>query len=511
VVTDGERWTASLLRRGGRSPEALARAGAELLTRPVGELLGLGSDERVIPRAGRNSYGLPLVDLHPVVRGSSCTATPPDATAVGVAEMWRRRLHAHVLTTGALPSHESLRADITGPMMGWLGLPDSSRERVVLTASGTDAEAIVTGLMLAGSDRPFRNVLIGALEAGSGTKLAASGCYFNGQTPFRTGVSAGNPITGFPQPCPIVVDVELRDRRGRPRRPFDVEAEVEAHVEDALDCNERVLVHVMAGSKTGLRQLDPAWVRTWKHRHPRALRVVVDAAQARLPVDEVRAYVDAGATVAITGSKALCGPPFCGALVLDDSLLADAMDMTERGMVLPDGLRDVIAAADLPAALLPLLPAAEPVNLGLLARWAVALDEAERLNSFSRADREVFGAGLIRHLAIGLDALPRVSVLHGLGATSTIVCFSLLDAADHPLDKSALGDVYLALVSLPGVQVGQPVELSPGGAAALRIAIGSTTVTRALATGVSPAAAASEVARTTLDVMGRLLPEHAAI
>ncbi|SAY46840.1 hypothetical protein KRIGEM_03199 [Komagataeibacter rhaeticus] len=43
---------------------------------------------------------------------------------------------------------------------------------------------------------------------------------------------------------------------------------------------------------------------------------VVDACQARLDPLRVRAYLDMGWMVMVTGSKFCTGPPFCGALLL---------------------------------------------------------------------------------------------------------------------------------------------------------------------------------------------------
>jgi hypothetical protein len=454
---------------------------------------------------------MPLTDLTPIVRGSSCTATPPDAVALAAAESWRMATLGELVRTGGLPAVDRLRDPLVTRMLHLLGLPPADERRVVLTASGTDVETIAAALALAASDRPLRNVLVGSLEAGSGTALAAAGRYFRGRTPFRSGVTSGDVVTGFPTERVRVVDVELRDNRGRARRPFDVEAEVEAHLEDAVEHGERVLVHVMGGSKTGLRQIDPTWVRAWRALHPDHLRVVVDAAQARLSAAQVREYLDAGASVSLTGSKALSAPPFCGVLLLDDALLADADRALDSSRTLPGGLRDLVAAADLPAHLRPLLPGAEPVNLGLLARWAVAIDEAERLASIPLLDRDLFVTELVAGLTEGLGRLGGVRVLPVSGPFPTIIPFSVLDATGTPLGKKVLGELYSTIVTTPGVQLGQPVELTPGGAAALRYAIGSATVTRALMGGEAPHVAAARVVHATLDVLDLLLPDHALV
>jgi hypothetical protein len=501
-------WSAALLPNDGRVGAPVD----ELLRRPVEEFLAMGGDERQIPRDGRNAYGLPLLD-EPVVRGSSCTATAPDAVALESARRWRGDLSAHFARHGTLPSREQLRSSLVERLVPCYELSEDDHSiddrRIVLVASGTDAEAVVSALAVYGCEKHVRNVVVGALEAGSGTLRAAAGRYFNEHTPFRAGVPVGEPVRGFPSDRVEVVDVEIRDARGRARRPFDVEAEVEAHVEDAIERGERVLVHVMAGSKTDLRHLDPAWVRAWRRRFPADLRVLVDGAQGRIGNDELAAYRRAGASISVTGSKAMSGPPFCGALFLDDGLLSDAAHAAETRQVLPPGLADLVSAVDLPRELLPLVPDAQPANLPLLARWCVALDEAERLASIPRKDRDAFVSELVVALSVGLERTRGVRLVPGSTPAPTIVSFAVLDSAATPHHKAALADFYEALVELPGVRFGQPVELTPGGPAALRFAVGATTVTRALAADELPVRAATNAAALALSSLDLRLPEYA--
>jgi hypothetical protein len=507
-MSSSDIWSASLRVDGTASAAQLAAAARLVLERPVEHLLAMGGDGRQVPSSARNAYGFGLSDLDPIVRGSSCTATPPDRVALSGATTWRAQLLDEITRTSRLPGTDELRAPIVHRILRHVGLSPDHAERVVLSPSGTDTESLMASLSLATSTRPLRNVLLGSLEAGSGTVHAATGRYFSARTPFRADVAVGEPLTGFPVDRVTLVDVELRDGRGRARRPFDVEAEIEAHVEDAMDCREQVLVHVMAGSKTDLRYLDPEWVSRWQRRYPHGLRIVVDAAQARMSAPELRAYLAAGAAISFTGSKALCGPPFSGVLLLDDALVED-IDAA-RSERLPSGLADLFSATDLPTSLRPMLPDAEPVNLGLLARWHVALDEADRLAELPAADRATFTSDLVRHLTSGLEAMDRVRLVPTAGDDSTILAFLVLDAAREPCAKAPICDVYASIVETPGVHLGQPVELCPGGPAALRFAIGATTVSRALA-GLPPGAAAIEAARTTIAVLDQLLPHYATL
>ena len=237
--------------------------------------------------------------------------------------------------------------------------------------------------------------------------------------------------------------------------------------------------------------------------------MIVDAAQGRCTPAEIRAFLDAGASVSLTGSKALSAPPFCGAMLLDDSLLADVEHTVEAGGALPVGLRDIVAAADLPEALVDLVVDPQPANLGLLARWHVALDEIDRLSALPAQDRELFTEALVEQLVVRLSGLRTVQLVPSPDSTPTIISFHILDATGEPMGKVALHEVYRSLTDHPGVQLGQPVELYADGPAALRFAIGSTTITRALMTGASPVAQSAEVAQTVVDVLDENLPELA--
>lgn len=480
----------------GEAPAALLD-----LSAPPELLLALGSDERAVPRDGRTSYGMPLHEPAPLARLSSCTATPPDLAALAVTEAWRRQTLDRTLETGEVP-WQSLRDDVVDRLCLRLGLdPGLWRDRVVLSPSGTDVESLASAFALA-PGAPVLNVLVGSREAGSGTRVAAAGRWFAelaplGRAPGEPG--RGEPIAGFPEDALDVVDVEVRDPDGTPRTPSAVEAELDRYVEDALARGWRVLVHVLEGSKTELRLPRTSWVSRWHARRPEGLRVVVDAAQARISGARVRSYLDSGASVMITGSKSLSAPPFCAALILDDHLARDAAVTT-----LPAGLVASVAAADLPSGLVGAGPGLEPGNLGLLARWQVALAEWERRDTHDRyLYREVTRA-VLDAVRDRVGALPRVRVDPARLQGRSILPISVLGPDGAPLGKAALADVYVAVVRHPGVQLGQPVELVRDGPAVLRAAVGAATVNRLIAEGDVPGGAAR-----TADALAEALGDSA--
>ena len=481
--------------------ERAAAAAVAQLSLPPEVLLAVGADDRVLPVHGTNSYGMPLCDRDPLLRASSCTATPPDAWALDVAARWQDEQVRGLLSSARLGDVEAMRARVAERLLAVLDLDDVDPDRVVLSPSGTDVPALVTALVARDATRVLV-VTVGAREAGSGTSTAAGMRAFRAATPFARGLEVGAELGGADTSRVRLVDVELRDTAGRPRPDRDVERAVESQIGHGLDRGERVIVHVMGSSKTSLRCPGPEWVRTWLGRHPQHLRIVVDAAQARTPRRVLQEFVRAGAAVLVTGSKAMGGPPFCGALLLSETLMADA---AARRTALPGGFAASVAAGDLPPLLGHLAVGLEPVNLGLLARWEVALAEAERFLTVARAERRHVVRGLVAGWRAALYALPGVHVPPTPGKGAGIVCFRVHGRDETWLTRPGLSDVYAGVTATPGVYLGPPVELGPGGCAALRLAVGAPTVTRLLEGSGEVAAAVTDVVATSAHCLATAL------
>ncbi|MGB7450354.1 MAG: hypothetical protein WA892_14675, partial [Ornithinimicrobium sp.] len=474
-------------------------------------MLALGADDRVVPTAGRNSYRMPLADEQPRLRASSCTATPPDATAISVAEQWRDDLLARTLC-GAAPTPTEWHTDIADRLVAALGLESQWAERVLLSPSGTDVASLLTTLVQGAHGRGVAVITVGAREAGSGTLPAAGLSAFRDSAAYDIDLHCGEPLPGTHADRVRVTDVELRDAAGRIRRASDVEAEIEAHIEYAVECDDAVLVHVMGGSKTGLCCPGADWVRAWRQRTSH-VRMVLDAAQLRMPRQELIAYLDAGASVLVTGSKALGAPPFCGALLLDQGLAADAADFVSSGEGLPSGLARSVSRADLPEFLSPLARGLEDVNVGLHARWHLALTEWQQYLAVPGAERRHVVHSLLHGWREGLAQLPGVRVLpHHPGACPTILSVAVADE-DGWMGKHRLAQTYARILDSPGVYIGQPVELANGAPGVLRLAVGAATVTRLMEDAArrgSLEEAISEVVGVTTDSFAGALPVGAA-
>ena len=239
-------------------------------------------------------------------------------------------------------------------------------------------------------------------------------------------------------------------------------------------------------------------------RWPDEVQVVVDACQTRLGRRRIRAYLDRGYMVLVTGSKFFGGPAFSGALLVPASL-ARTLD---RGEAIPPGLVDYAADSDWPKGWAALRSQFERrPNLGQWLRWEAALEE---IRAYYEVPDE-FRALALRELRIGIESLIALSPsLRPFGTSAkscvaddeefsgaTIFPFTLhrdgnaLSASEcrivHRLLGRDLGDVTTGSVADSELAarrclIGQPVRLERRGeqpAALLRLCLGARLVTEA--------------------------------
>ncbi len=328
-------------------------------------LLLQGGDERLAidPASGRNRYGCAPMPEPAVAAFGSSTATSISAAGFAAADRLRQRLQA-ALATDAAGAVLGDAADHMGEALKQLcGLADRPGLGVRLAASGTDLHRIAVERVRTRSDLPPRVIMMEAAETGSGVAAALAGGDAGRET------------------APELVEVALRRPDGVPRPLGRVHAEIEAQVESAAGAGRPVLLIVLDVSKTGLLAPAPAFAAELHRRFAPGLEVMVDACQFRLSRTSLRGHLDRGFSVAVTGSKFLTGPSFCGALFT------------------PSGGRTGPVDAD--------------VHPGLLLRWEAALAELQAFGRVPGADTrafiEAFGDAVQRRL----DADPALEPLPG--------------------------------------------------------------------------------------------------
>ena len=472
------------------------------LDTPTPLALLLGADARSQPVDGLNQYGFPPFRFERLVQFSSCTLTIPDGVAIAAVDR-HRRAALDLARRDPDAAADALRSQIVDGLAEALELPAEQVDKAVLCPSGTEAELLPVAVALNALGRPVHNIFVGAREAGRGVPVAGAGRWPVARTALGHVVEPGDEVPGLGADLITVTDVDVRDVRGRARRAFDVEAEVEAHVEAALADGCSVIVHPMECSKTGLRYLSPQWVRTWQSRAPQHLRVVVDAAQGRVTADRVRDYLGAGASVLLTGSKAWCGPPFSAVLVPGQPMYDDLLSCDG----LPAGLTSVFTRTDFSPATRNLCAGLAPANIGLLLRWLVALDELRRRREIPAAQRSGLRAATTRALITALRGHGSFDVMPSLQHDPTIVTFAVRTGADAYADLEQLMDLHRRAADA-GAYLGQPVDIAAESPPVLRAAVGAATISR-----LHDSADAGEIQRivtSTVDVLAEVLRHQQA-
>jgi len=470
------------------------------LTAPLSSWMEAGGDRRQVadPQTGLTKYRVTL-GPRPGVALGSCTASWPGTRAWRAMdaelERWREAPVPQAAVEGtALSIRRRLRA--------LMEIPPSAP--LVLSPSGTDAIYMVTALALQGVER-VHHLVVGASELGGGTVRASAGRTFSDRVPHPVSadaVSVGQPVVGL-QGRTAATPVYLRDEHGERRALDQVDAEVAGLARSVAAEGARVVVHLVAHSKTGLRAPSVEALVDLQEELGDRLVVLVDAAQGRVAPRDVRHALELGFMVLWTGSKFYSGPPFSSALFVPTRFEADPG-------ALPEGLSLWLAAYDLPREWAQARASLRvQANPGLLLRWVGGLEETEAYHAipedrrgrvyhtFAGAVLESFGPS--HRVLLDMPRPPVHRLATGLGAYPSVFGFRVRDDLGW-LDADALKRVHALLdtdlselePALGGrFHVGQPVSLGPpdqGVEAVLRVALGSRLVTE-LATSSDSGAA----------------------
>jgi len=370
------------------------------------ELLTQGGDARIVldPARGLNKYGCsPLPDAGLAAFGSS-TATTISATAFAAAERLRDRLDATASPGSAALVYASELDRMRAELADLCGIADLPDLEIVFAASGTDLHLLAAQLAAGGARAPLLALMVEASETGSGVPAAVAGRHFSIRAALGESVSEGSLVDG-------VTGVEIaalssRGVDGLPRPSHLVDAEVETRAIEAVKSGRRVLLTLVDVSKTGVIAPSPKRTLEIRRRFPDAVDVLVDACQFRLSRASLRAYLEHGFMVALTGSKFLTGPTFSGALLVPRTL---AQRLKRQS--LPTALGAYSARGDWPrgwtaARLLP-----DAANCGLLLRWEAALDELRAFRSIPDHEIAAFLSDFARAVETRLATDPAFEAL----------------------------------------------------------------------------------------------------
>ena len=471
-------------------PES-ARASALDLDLPVEAVLTSNGDSRLVvdPVSGKNKYGTTPRPRPEAVHFSSSTASSISDYGFLYCDVLRRDLLAHLHESGETVQklHARLSDAIIGEFGVLAGLGDGAVDGAI-APSGTDTELLAVMLARAANpEQKLVNILISPEETGRGVKLAGEGKYFDDMAATGAMIRKGEPV--WPDADIEIVSLPVRDTDGAPIGISHMDAAFLDAGRKALATGARVLAHQLVGSKTGLSAPSDAAVQALVEEAPDRVDVVVDACQMRIDFHALGTMISRGWMVQVSGSKALTGPPFAGALLVPPALRDRRTAMA--GLLKPG----VGYAEDWSATWSDVLPATKgQITFGAAFRWLPALLEVQLWRQVSPALRAHILARFSEAVTERLQhsdsfrLLPRESTAVGTSSEEftreSILAFEVL-ATRWDQSRDALGpdacrkmfemlnrDVSELLPQLCVAEqallrqefhIGQPVELGDGG------------------------------------------------
>ena len=496
--------------------EHVAR-GMRDLFRPLEDLLISGGDPRLAldPATGLNEYGCGPQPASDDFSFASSTASVISERGFEQVARAREDMMRSAIALGLEEAFDARFEAMREELKAQLGL--ARDVDVVFAPSGTDAQLLALFVAQVRLGRRLTTILVGSDQTGSGAAYTARGRHFNMLTAAGCAVRKDEPVAGLG--CEAVA-VPLTDLQGEVRGAAEIDAAVLDAVARATAGGAAGLLQVMDSSKLGWRAPGEDCLAEIARRWPDRVQIIVDACQMRLGRGRMKAYLDRGYMVLITGSKYFGGPAFAGALLLPPAL---SRPFHKKSMKLAPGLADYTGRSDWPKAYKALRGRLESrANLGQWLRWEAALAEMSAYYAVpaafrSRAVREL-GQGIedLITLSPQLKAVPRLPLTPAAddeefshptifpftvhaphGAIGAEKCRALYRALSRDMSRLIQTSAADAEIAARCCLVGQPVRLERAGAkpiAALRVCIGARLITDAW-TG-EPAAARRNLEHT---------------
>jgi len=418
---------------------------AKFLLPPLESLLTSGGDDRILidSVSKKSRHGiLPIPNPRLVELGSS-TASTISETAFLKASILRElceRECQHQSESNVYALHmERIRSELSQ----FFGFSDK-RIRIAFAASGTDIHAIVSQWI-----RPEKILSISAPETGRGLPSAIQGKYFSNQTAYANNLEGW--ISDWRGEW---ISIPARDDTGRIRSLSEIDY---VFVKNATEKKKTLLI-LTDVSKTGLLIPSVETALALKNQWQPHLEILIDACQCRLAPETIQAYLSNGCMVAITGSKFISGPMFCGALFIPE-------EVSNRYQSSCPTIQSYSSSADWPFR--NTLP--NVTNFGLLLRWEAALEELRRFHSIPTIQVQNYLKIFSKKILDQLHSTPYFEALSVLDlqrqalheydswdTTQTIFPFLIRDNHKSFLDSVGVRKIYESLQRL-GFQLGQPV------------------------------------------------------
>jgi hypothetical protein len=426
-------------------------ADISLLDLPTAVLMSAGGDDRITldEQSGLNSYGCAPEPIR-AISYSSSTASSISAAAYAHAHAVHHQLRLAVAAGESEDvAYTRFLRNARARIRQVYGL--SADVDIAFGASGTDLEYLALALAMQSGQR-VTNIVVEVDEVGSGCLFSQAGQYFAGRTALGLDVEKGAHLPGFGGDVISVETLKTRTEDGPVRSDDDYADMLLGAAGAVIAAGGRPLVHIIHRSKTGIVTPSLSAIDKLLSAHGKAVDLVVDACQGRISPSTIDAYLARGASIFLTGSKFIGGPPF-SAWALVPPALSTRM---KSGTTPPGGLAHFFARGDMPTgwtdtdASLPAL-----TNFGLLLRLEAGLFELERLLTMpmDRVDAVIAAFGTAMR---SLPSSMPFRLIEGAANDPAAGDHVGDSSAHHPLDRKML---YVIELTGAHPQTGKPLSV----------------------------------------------------
>lgn len=429
----------------------MSDADISLLDLPTAVLMSAGGDDRITldEQSGLNSYGCAPEPVR-AISYSSSTASSISAAAYAHAHAVHHQLR---LAVAAGESEDAAYTRFLRNARARIRLVYglASEVDIAFGASGTDLEYLALALALQ-SGQKVTNIVVEVDEVGSGCLFSQAGQYFATRTALGLDVEKGAHLPGFGSDVIAVETLKTRTENGPVRSDDDYTAMLLDAAGAVIAEGGRPLVHIIHRSKTGIVTPSLSAIDTLLAMHGASVDLVVDACQGRISLDTIGAYLSRGASIFLTGSKFIGGPPFSAWALVPPALSA----RMKSGATAPAGLAHFFARGDMPTGWTDadrLLPAL--TNFGLLLRLEAGLFELERLLTMpmERVDSVIVAFGTAMR---GLPTTMPFRLVEGAARDAAAGDHIGDNVVGNPLDRKML---YVIELTEPHPKTRQPLSV----------------------------------------------------
>ncbi|SDW28790.1 hypothetical protein [Flavobacterium degerlachei] len=244
---------------------------------------------------------------------------------------------------------------------------------IIFSPSGTDSSLQIAAITQIISDKEITHILVASDETGSGVASALKGCHFENTTALNYPIKKGDKIEGFRDVD--LIKIPFRDENGALKSSSQLDEEVFNAVSRTKDLGRHVVLHTMDQSKLGYQSPSDEFTKKLNTLENLSIQIIVDGSQLRLDPKDIQNYLNKGYIITITGSKFFTGPPYCGALILPESVNKLIQSVKNP---LPKGLTQYYNHSDWPTSWFCSNELSDGYNYGSYMRWNAAIVEMDR-------------------------------------------------------------------------------------------------------------------------------------